>query len=96
MPRAVRVGGEDVHEAVVEHLLAEVLRVLAEAAGEAARGDLHPRAAAHQRGEHRVVLRIHVRRSGCVITGTKPAATKSNTDSAKRGGATVCGGSSRK
>ena len=43
--RAVRVGREDMHQAVVEHLPPEVLRALAEAAGEAAGGDLHPRAA---------------------------------------------------
>jgi hypothetical protein len=52
---AVRIGGQQVHEPLIEHLLAEVARLLAEAAREAARRHLHPHAALHERDEHVVV-----------------------------------------
>jgi hypothetical protein len=42
---AVRIGGKQVHHPVVKHALGPVLRVAAEAAGEASRSDLHPGAA---------------------------------------------------
>jgi hypothetical protein len=54
--RIMRVGGQDVHEPVVEHALAPVLRLAAEAAGQGAGSDLNPGAFARGPNEPLIVF----------------------------------------